>query len=42
MRVTVPSGGLDNEPRSEQSPALGQHLDWAIRTGAFCSYRPKG
>jgi hypothetical protein len=24
----------------EQNPALGTHLDAAIRTGTYCSYRP--
>ena len=24
----------------EQSPALARHLDWAVKTGTFCSYEP--
>jgi tetratricopeptide (TPR) repeat protein len=27
---------------AEQEPELGQHLDWAIRTGTFCAYEPLG
>jgi hypothetical protein len=23
-----------------ECPAAGKHLEWAIRTGSFCSYRP--
>ena len=23
-----------------ECPAAGKHLDWALRTGSFCSYRP--
>ncbi len=26
---------------AEQDPALGRHLEWAVRTGTFCSYRPR-
>jgi tetratricopeptide (TPR) repeat protein len=25
---------------SELSPGLGAHLEWAVKTGVFCSYRP--
>lgn len=25
---------------SRECPAAGRHLEWAIRTGTFCSYRP--
>jgi hypothetical protein len=25
---------------SRECPAAGKHLDWAVRTGSFCSYRP--
>jgi hypothetical protein len=25
---------------ASECPAAGKHLNWAIRTGAFCSYRP--
>jgi tetratricopeptide (TPR) repeat protein len=25
---------------SRECPEAGKHLDWAIRTGSFCSYRP--
>jgi tetratricopeptide (TPR) repeat protein len=25
---------------ARECPAAGKHLDWAIRTGSFCSYRP--
>jgi uncharacterized membrane protein len=25
---------------AEHSPGLGAHLDWAVKTGVFCSYRP--
>jgi hypothetical protein len=25
---------------SGECPAAGKHLEWAIRTGSFCSYRP--
>ena len=25
---------------AEHSPGLGAHLEWAVRTGVFCSYRP--
>jgi hypothetical protein len=24
-----------------ECPAAGRHLNWAIRTGSFCSYRPE-
>jgi tetratricopeptide (TPR) repeat protein len=27
---------------AEQEPELGRHLDWTIRTGAFCAYEPAG
>jgi hypothetical protein len=27
---------------AEHEPELGRHLDWAIRTGTFCAYEPKG
>lgn len=30
------------EKLGEQSPALGRHLRWAVRTGTFCSYDPTG
>ncbi|MBX3230932.1 MAG: AAA family ATPase [Labilithrix sp.] len=26
----------------QQEPDLGRHLDWAIRTGTFCAYEPRG
>jgi tetratricopeptide (TPR) repeat protein len=26
----------------EHEPALGRHLEWAIRTGTFCAYEPTG
>ena len=26
---------------AEECPAAGKHLEWAIRTGSFCSYRPR-
>jgi hypothetical protein len=25
---------------SRECPTAGRHLDWAVRTGSFCSYRP--
>jgi hypothetical protein len=25
---------------AKECPAAGKHLDWAIRTGSFCSYQP--
>jgi non-specific serine/threonine protein kinase len=25
---------------SQECPVAGKHLDWALRTGSFCSYRP--
>ena len=25
---------------TEHSPGLGAHLEWAVKTGVFCSYRP--
>ena len=25
---------------AEECPSAGRHLDWAVRTGSFCSYRP--
>ena len=25
---------------AEHSPGLGAHLEWAVKTGVFCSYRP--
>jgi hypothetical protein len=25
---------------AQECPAAGKHLNWAIRTGSFCSYRP--
>jgi hypothetical protein len=25
---------------AKECPAAGRHLDWAVRTGTFCSYRP--
>jgi tetratricopeptide (TPR) repeat protein len=27
---------------AEHEAELGRHLDWAIRTGTFCAYEPKG
>jgi eukaryotic-like serine/threonine-protein kinase len=27
---------------AEHDAALGRHLEWAVHTGAFCSYRPRG
>lgn len=27
---------------AEHEPDLGRHLDWTIRTGAFCAYEPSG
>jgi len=24
------------------SPELGRHLEWAVKTGVFCSYHPEG
>ncbi len=32
--------GAELERIGEQNPTLGQHLDTAIRTGTYCSYRP--
>ncbi len=26
----------------EALPEVGRHLDWAVRTGTFCCYRPRG
>ena len=26
----------------EAMPEVGRHLQWAVRTGAFCAYRPNG
>ena len=26
----------------ETLPQMGRHLDWAVRTGSYCSYRPHG
>jgi endogenous inhibitor of DNA gyrase (YacG/DUF329 family) len=23
-----------------ECPIAGRHLEWAVKTGAFCSYRP--
>ena len=25
---------------AEECPTAGRHLDWAVRTGSFCSYHP--
>jgi hypothetical protein len=25
---------------SRECPSAGKHLDWAVRTGSFCSYQP--
>ena len=27
---------------AEQNPELARHLDWTVRTGAFCAYEPLG
>jgi hypothetical protein len=27
---------------AEQDPELGRHLEWTVRTGAFCAYEPLG
>jgi hypothetical protein len=26
---------------AQECPAAGKHLNWAVRTGSFCSYRPR-
>jgi hypothetical protein len=39
-RINVRRRLLDTiEKIAEHSPALGQHLSWALKTGNFCVYR---
>ena len=42
-RVAVQRRVRDAIRRIEEAlPEVGRHLQWAVRTGAFCSYRPHG
>ena len=42
-RVAVQRRVRDAIRRIEEAiPEAGRHLQWAVRTGGFCSYRPRG